>query len=100
MLADAAQAYLNLPAMIGWKRGCPGVLKRHAETVAKARGRPCRNTSSQSWRLGRRGRRKRKWAGPSWPWTPRTIGFSSGMKCSILALEGWSLGVQRDDVSY
>ena len=38
MLADAAQAYLNLPADDRLETRLPKVLKRHAETVAKAKG--------------------------------------------------------------
>ena len=38
MLADAARAYLNLPADDRLETRLPRVLKRHAETVARARG--------------------------------------------------------------
>ena len=38
MLADAAQAYLNLPADDRLETRLLTVLKRHAETVAKAKG--------------------------------------------------------------
>ena len=38
MLADAAQSYLNLPADDRLETRLPRVLKRHAETVAKAKG--------------------------------------------------------------
>jgi uncharacterized protein (DUF1778 family) len=38
MLDDAAQAYLDLPADDRFETRLPRILKRHAETVAKARG--------------------------------------------------------------
>ena len=34
-----------------------------------------------------------QWAELSWPWTQRTIGFSNGMKRSLLAFKGWTLGI-------